>query len=448
VARWCGATASRTWALVVVHDELDLPVGRLKVKVGGGLAGHNGLRSIKAHLHDDDFVRVRIGVGKPRRPAGADHVLRRRAKPSGPSSTSWSRRRPTRSRSSSRRRFDAAMARYNAPSQPGRLTRALTPLLPVCCRRTLRCCGARPTKQRVRWRCPSRPAPSPSPRSPARRPIDPLVVGVPTTADAEHLAERPGRLPRRGPVEVFPAWETLPFERVSPSVETMGQRLRVLWHLRTPSAPRGCSSLRPARWCSASAPAQRATSSRSWWASATRSTRRAGRTSSSPFGYRREYQVEHRGEVAVRGSIVDVFPSTATAPVRIDLWGDEVDRLSEFSVADQRSTIDRSEVEIFPARELLPTDEVRERAAALVGAEPWGREQWERLAEGQVFDGMESWLPWLVDDEQVVLDLVGADAQVVLVEPRRCATVPPTSPPRSATWPSPWPHLGSRSPGR
>ena len=51
--------------LVIVHDELDLPVGALKVKDGGGLAGHNGLRSIKAHLHTDDFLRVRIGVGKP-----------------------------------------------------------------------------------------------------------------------------------------------------------------------------------------------------------------------------------------------------------------------------------------------------------------------------------------------------------------------------------------------
>jgi peptidyl-tRNA hydrolase, PTH1 family len=64
--------------LVVVHDELDLPVGRMKVKLGGGLAGHNGLRSIKAHLHADGFVRVRIGVGKPpSREHGADHVLKR-----------------------------------------------------------------------------------------------------------------------------------------------------------------------------------------------------------------------------------------------------------------------------------------------------------------------------------------------------------------------------------
>lgn len=62
--------------LVVIHDELDLPVGRVKVKSGGGTAGHNGLRSIQAHVHDAGFVRVRIGIGKPPgRQAGADYVL-------------------------------------------------------------------------------------------------------------------------------------------------------------------------------------------------------------------------------------------------------------------------------------------------------------------------------------------------------------------------------------
>jgi peptidyl-tRNA hydrolase, PTH1 family len=64
--------------LVIVHDELDLPVAQLKVKSGGGLAGHNGLRSIVAHLHSQDFQRVRIGVGKPvTKERGADHVLNR-----------------------------------------------------------------------------------------------------------------------------------------------------------------------------------------------------------------------------------------------------------------------------------------------------------------------------------------------------------------------------------
>jgi len=67
--------------LVIVHDELDLPPGRIRVKVGGGLAGHRGLQSIRAHLHTADFVRVRIGIGKPPgRQSGADHVLRRPSK--------------------------------------------------------------------------------------------------------------------------------------------------------------------------------------------------------------------------------------------------------------------------------------------------------------------------------------------------------------------------------
>ena len=67
--------------IVIVHDELDLPPGRIKVKVGGGLAGNNGLKSVKAHVHSDDFVRVRIGVGKPPgRTQGVDHVLKRPGK--------------------------------------------------------------------------------------------------------------------------------------------------------------------------------------------------------------------------------------------------------------------------------------------------------------------------------------------------------------------------------
>ena len=68
-------------ALLVVHDELDLPPGTVRIKVGGGLAGHNGLRSIEAHLHTTDFMRIRIGVGKPpSADRGADHVLSRPAK--------------------------------------------------------------------------------------------------------------------------------------------------------------------------------------------------------------------------------------------------------------------------------------------------------------------------------------------------------------------------------
>ena len=76
LARRFGVTDSAS--IVVVHDELDLPPGTVRLKGGGGLAGHNGLRSVQSHLHSADFLRVRIGVGKPPSAAqGADHVLRR-----------------------------------------------------------------------------------------------------------------------------------------------------------------------------------------------------------------------------------------------------------------------------------------------------------------------------------------------------------------------------------
>jgi PTH1 family peptidyl-tRNA hydrolase len=90
--------------LVVVHDELDLPVGRVKLKMGGGTAGHNGLKSIQAHLHDNGFVRVRIGVDKPPgKRQGADHVPGGRRRRTRRRSTSPSRWPPTPSRPSSRR---------------------------------------------------------------------------------------------------------------------------------------------------------------------------------------------------------------------------------------------------------------------------------------------------------------------------------------------------------
>ncbi len=225
------------------------------------------------------------------------------------------------------------------------------------------------------------------------------------------------------PVALLPAWETLPFERVSPEVGTMGQRMAALWHLRMESDIGGLAGPRIVV-ASVRAMLQRLVP---WDEMPPPLVVRAGAVLDAAAtvaalvaaGYRREHQVEHRGEVAVRGGIIDVFPSTSDRPVRIDLWGDEVDRLTVFDVADQRSVGDLDLVAVFGCRELLPTPAVQARAAELVTSEPWGRAQWEKLADGQVFDGMESWLPWLHPAEHLLTDLLPPAAQVVLVEPRR-----------------------------
>jgi transcription-repair coupling factor (superfamily II helicase) len=246
----------------------------------------------------------------------------------------------------------------------------------------------------------------------------PLVVACPTGTAAAQLADDVGQFLPPGDVVLFPGWETLPFERVSPSVETMGRRLEVLWRLRH-------EEHRPAVIVAG--------------VRALLQKLGPGATTVEPitvhpgdivdpdelgerlvqFGYRREELVEHRGEFARRGAIVDVYPSTADAPIRIDLWGDEVDRLTRFGVNDQRSTDDLDEARIFPARELMQSDDLRARAGSLTALEPWGREQWERLAEGTHFDGMESWLPWMVETDQLITDVLPDRAKVVLVEPRR-----------------------------
>jgi len=246
-----------------------------------------------------------------------------------------------------------------------------------------------------------------------------ILLAVPTVAEAERVAGDLAPMLGRDEVELFPAWETLPFERVSPALETMGRRLRVMWRLREGGASAPAVVVAPVR-----ALVQRlgphVEDVEPIRLSPGDLVDRDGLLERLvAMGYRREYQVESRGEVAVRGSIVDVYAATAEHPVRIDLWGDEVDRCSVFSVADQRTDRELDEVVVFPCRELLPTAEVRGRAAELLTSAPWAREQWDRLAEAQTFDGMESWLPWLTDDEHLLSDLLPAGARVLLVEPRR-----------------------------
>ena len=244
-----------------------------------------------------------------------------------------------------------------------------------------------------------------------------LVVATPTGTAAQMIHDDLVHYVGADNALLFPAWETLPFERVSPSVESMGKRLEVLWRLRASDKPRIVVG------------SVRALLQKLAPGATTREpiiVRRGTDVNADHLmerliadGYRREDLVEHRGECAQRGSIIDVFPSTTDAPIRIDLWGDEVDRLTTFNVNDQRSADDLDEIVIFPAREVELTNEVRERARSLMASEPWGVEQWDRLAEGQQFEGMESWLPWLVERDELLTDVLGADTRLVLVEPRR-----------------------------
>jgi transcription-repair coupling factor (superfamily II helicase) len=261
-----------------------------------------------------------------------------------------------------------------------------------------------------------------------------VLIATPTMREAENLAHDLGAFAGPESVDLLPAWETLPFERISPAVETMGRRMRAMWHLRHArrsaegEAPDGDASSTSVGPRLVVAPVRALLQRLGPRVEDTEPIRvRAGQEIDPDelvrrlveAGYRREYQVEHRGELAVRGGIVDVFGSTADAGVRIDLWGDEVERLTHFDVGDQRSIGDIDYVEFFGCRELVLTDAVRDRARLLARESPVARDVFDRIAEGLLFDGMESWLPWLTDEEHLFTDLLSPEARVVLVEPRR-----------------------------
>jgi transcription-repair coupling factor (superfamily II helicase) len=135
-------------------------------------------------------------------------------------------------------------------------------------------------------------------------------------------------------------------------------------------------------------------------------------------GYRRESLVEHRAQFAVRGGIVDVWPAQGNDPIRLDFFGDDVDRLTSFDIASQRSLADLDVAIVASAREWIPDHATRERAEELVSSAPWGRATFDRIATGQLFDGMEGWMALFIDEPRTLLDeIVGAT--LLVVEPDR-----------------------------
>jgi transcription-repair coupling factor (superfamily II helicase) len=244
---------------------------------------------------------------------------------------------------------------------------------------------------------------------------------TPTAAETERLVHDLAQFLPTDQVVALPAWETLPFERVSPGIETMGARLEALWRIQQHLGSDSNESLivvAPVR-----ALLQRLASAR---VPAPLQIRRGDEIGVEALvdalvtmGYRREYQVEHRGEVAVRGGIVDVYPSTMDVGVRIDCFGDEVDRLGTFDVVDQRSTAELDAVELFGCRELLVDGETMRRAAELGPALGFAQDRFAQVARGESFEGIESFLPWLAPDVHLATDLLDERCRVVLVDPRR-----------------------------
>jgi transcription-repair coupling factor (superfamily II helicase) len=245
----------------------------------------------------------------------------------------------------------------------------------------------------------------------------PLVLCVTATStEAELLRDAVSALLEdETGVVLWPGWDTHPLERVSPDAAVMATRALLRWRLAHETAPNVViASARSIAQRLAPEPARPPLQ-----------VVRGGVLERdvfiaqlAGFGYRRESLVEHRAEFAVRGGIVDLWPAHGNDPLRLDFFGDEVDRLTTFDIANQRSLHDLDDATVAPAREWIPDERTRERAEEMTSSAPWGRTMFDRLATGQLFDGMEGWMALFVDEPRTLVDEVRG-ATVVVVEPER-----------------------------
>lgn len=224
----------------------------------------------------------------------------------------------------------------------------------------------------------------------------------------------------------FPAWETLPHERLSPSAETVGRRLHALRRMHDWAAEGSRhplvvvasvrAALQPLADNLASLDPVELVAGGRGYNLAALATRLVD------LAYARVDMVARRGEFAVRGGILDVFPPTADHPVRVEFFGDEVEELRAFSVADQRSLPDVVErVSLPPSRELLLTEPVRQRAREMVHEFPSLAGLLEKVSEGIPVEGMESLAPALLERLVPLAHYLPRGAAVAVLEPERVA---------------------------
>ncbi|TDC71633.1 transcription-repair coupling factor [Actinomadura sp. GC306] len=263
------------------------------------------------------------------------------------------------------------------------------------------------------------------------------VLAVTATGrEAEDLTAALSSLLDPGRVAHFPAWETLPHEKLSPRSDTVGQRLAVLRRLAHPDAAHldaagtaagkggaldvvvtpvravlqpivsGLADLEPVRLVSGADADMDGTV-----------------RDLVDAGYHRVDLVEKRGEIAVRGGILDVFPPTEEHPLRVEFWGDTVEEIRYFKAADQRSLeVAQDGLWAPPCRELPLTARVRERARALAAEHPALGEILTRIADGDAVEGMEAFSPVLADDMELLTDLLPDGSALLVCEPERIRT--------------------------
>ncbi|CAI9386823.1 transcription-repair coupling factor [Microbacterium sp. T2.11-28] len=251
-----------------------------------------------------------------------------------------------------------------------------------------------------------------------------MLVMAPTGRRAESVGAALECLLPDATVLHFPAWETLPHERLSPSPETVGRRLEVLRraHAWDGSAPLiVVASVRAALQPIASGLTDAGAIE---LVAGERGHERDDVVRRLvELAYQRVDMVSRRGEFAVRGGILDVFPPVADHPLRVEFFGDEVEQIRAFSVADQRSLPgDVASVTLIPSRELLLTAGVRERAAALRDRFPGLRGMLEKMSEGIPTEGMESLLPVVADAVVPLMDYLPRGTAAALLDPERSVT--------------------------
>lgn len=230
----------------------------------------------------------------------------------------------------------------------------------------------------------------------ARRLDAPVLAIVPGEREAEDLVEDVSLF--TDDVLHLPAWETLPFEHVSPNVTTMATRVEARHRLTQPGGVVVVASVRAVIQRLSPTPVEPLVFEKggSYGFSGTVEALVG-------LGYSRVDRAEARGDMAVRGGIIDVFPPTANQPFRLDFWDDTLDEIRSYSAATQRSDEERESVTIHPAREMIIDEDISMRARELMTTAPWAADSWERLSQGVSFQGMESWLPWLTP-ERTILD--------------------------------------------